>query len=61
MFYLTPNKLATQSNPWYSLVPIGRNCLGSMLKDMCAEAQVSENSMNHILSAYCATTLYRTN
>ena len=38
VFYLMPNKLADQSKPWYSLVPVGRSCLGSMLKDMCAEA-----------------------
>ena len=61
VFYLTPNKLATQSKPWYSLVPVGRNHLGSMLKDMCAEAQVSGNFTNHSLRAYGATTLYRAN
>ena len=48
VFYLTPNKLATQSKSWHSLVPVGRNCLGSMLKDMCAKAQVSGNFTNHI-------------
>ena len=61
VFYLTPNKLADQSKPWYSLVSVGRNRLGSMLKDMCAEAQVSGNFTNHSLRAYGATTLYRAN
>ena len=32
VFYLTPNKLADQSKPWYSLVSVGRNHLGSMLR-----------------------------
>ena len=31
VFYLTPNKLTDDSKPWYSLVPIGRNRLGTML------------------------------
>ena len=61
VFYLAPNKLADQSKTWYSLVPLGRNHLGSMLKDMCAEAQVSGNFTNHSLRAYGATTLYRAN
>ena len=60
VFYL-PNKLATQSKSWYSLVPVGRNRLGSMLKDICAEAQVSGNFTNHSLRAYGATTLYHAN
>ena len=59
VFYLTPNKLATQSKPWYLLVPVSRNHLGSILKDMCTQAQVSGNFTNHSLRAYGATTLYR--
>ena len=61
MFYLTPNKFADQSKPWYSLVPVGRNRVVSMLKDMCAETQVSGNFTNHSLRAYGATTLYHAN
>ena len=61
MFYLTPSKLADQSKPWYSLVPVGRNGLISMLKDMCAETQVSGNFTNHSIRAYGETTLYRAN
>ena len=56
MFYRTPNKLATQSKPWCSLVPVGRNHVGSMLKDMSAEAQVSGNFTNHSFRGYGATT-----
>ena len=58
VFYLTPNKLIGQSKPWYLLVSVGRNRLGSMLKDMCAETQVSGNFTNHSLRAYGATTMY---
>ena len=61
VFYLTPNKHADQSKPRYSLVPVGRNRLVSMLKDMCAEAHVSGNFTNHSLTAYGATTLYHAN
>ena len=61
VFYLTPNKLAVKSKPWYSLVPVSRNRLVSMFKDMYAEAQVSGNFTNHSLRAYGATTLYRAN
>ena len=60
-FYLTPNKLTDESKSWYSLVPVGRNHLGSMLKDMCAEAQVAGNFTIHSLRAYDATTLYNVN
>ena len=42
VFHLTPNKLADQSKPWYWLVPVGRNRLDAVLKDMCAEAQFLE-------------------
>ena len=61
VFYLTPNNLADQSKPWYLLVQVGRNRLGSMLKDMCVEVKVSGNFTNHSLRAYGATTLYRAN
>ena len=61
VFYLTPNKLTDQSKPWYSLIPIGRNHLGSMLKGMCAEVQVSGNFTNHGLRAHGATILYHAN
>ena len=60
-FYLTPNKFTGESKAWYSLVPVGRNRLGFMLKDMCAEAQVAGNFTNHSLRAYGATTLYNAN
>jgi len=58
VFYLTPNKLADKTKPWYSLVPVGRNRLGSMLKDMCVEARISGNFTNHSLRVYGATALY---
>ena len=60
-FYLMPNKLTGESKSWYSLVPVGRNRLRSILKDMCAEAEVSGNFTNHSLRAYGATTLYNAN
>ena len=60
-FYLTPNKVIGESKSWYSQVPVGRNRLGSMLKDMCAEAGVAGNFTNHSLRAYGATTLYNAN
>ena len=61
IFYLTPNKLSAESKSWYSLVPVGRNRLGSMLKDMCAEARIPGMFTNHSLRAYGATTLYNAN
>ena len=60
-FYLRSNKFTDQSKPWYLLVLVVRNYLGSMLKDMCAEAQVSGKFSNHSFREYCTTTLYCAN
>ena len=63
-FYLTPLPCKPQdpSMPWYSAVPVGRNRLGAMLKEMCQEAGVLGKYSNHSLRAGGAREAYsRTN
>ena len=61
VFYLKPLKnVPTVANaPWFSSVPIGRNKLNGLLKEMCAEAGITGNFTNHSLRAYGATTLFQ--
>jgi len=47
------------SKPWFSNVPIGRNLLDCMLKEMCQQAGILGNFTNHSLHAYGAITMFR--
>ena len=60
-FYLIPLpcKPQDQSMPWYSAVPVGKNQLGAMLKEMCQEAGVLGKYSSHNLRAGGATTIYQ--
>ncbi len=48
ILYCRPKKDVPYDNKscWYDAVPVGKNKLGSMVKDMCAEAGI-EKKMNH--------------
>lgn len=53
-FYLQPisgaeAKLSTE--PWFSVIPVGRNTLQKMVKDMCTECGIKGNKTNHSLRA----------
>ena len=58
-FYVQPVvKLKDSTQPWFTTVPVGRNALSKMVKDICADAGVSGNKTNHSLRATGATKLY---
>ena len=44
--------------PWYYAVPIGKNLLANMVKDMCSEAGLEGKKTNHSLSVAGTTCLY---
>ena len=60
-FYLQPlcNTPTNASAPWFKSIPIGKNTLGKMMKNMCEKAGVSDGYTNHSLRAYGATTLFQ--
>ncbi len=57
ILYCRPRKHYAGSTTWYKAVPVGKNKLGSMEKDMCLEAGV-EQKTNHSLRATGATALF---
>jgi hypothetical protein len=48
------------SKPWYDPIPVGRNKLSSIVKDMCQEAKIDVKS-NHSLRATGATVMFQSN
>ena len=44
--------------PWFAPVPIGKNSLNTMLKDMCHEAGITGRKTNHSLRAIGASELF---
>ena len=62
VFYLTPvSKPTDASTPWYTRIPVGKNRLNSMMKEMCSQAGLSTEFTNHSLRAYGATSLFQAN
>ena len=61
VFYLQPlsDTPKNPSAPWFKIVPIGKNTLSKMLKNMCERAGISGEYTNHSLRAYGATTLFQ--
>ena len=49
ILYCKPLTVApsSQDSPWYYAVPVGKNVLGTMVKDMCAEAGLEGKKNNH--------------
>ena len=60
VLYLRPMIKTPLEGPWYHPVPIGKNKLGSMTKEMCEEAGLPPRT-NHSLRATGATTLFQAN
>ena len=61
LFYCKP-LLATpndEKSPWYYAVPIGKNMLGNMVKEICSEAGLDGKKTNHSLRVAGATSLYQ--
>ena len=48
------------ASPWYEAVPVGKNKLSNMVKEMCEEAGIPPKT-NHSLHATGATTLFQSN
>ena len=61
VFYLTPlPKVPTDTTkPWFKIIPVGKNRLNTMLREMCAEAGITANYTNHSLRAYGTTTMFQ--
>ena len=60
-FYLQPiAKVKDPAQPWFTTVPVGRNVLSKMVKNICEDARVSGQKTNHSLRATGATEMYHT-
>ena len=61
IFYVRPLNKAPKSDntPWFSSVPVGKNHLGKMVKDMCSQAKIEGKKTNHSLRASGITTLFQ--
>ena len=46
-----------EGEPWYENVPVGKNVLSSMVKNMCLEGGIAGKS-NHNLRATGATAMF---
>ena len=44
--------------PWFCAVPVGKNILSSMMKDICTETHISGHKTNHSLRATGASELF---
>ena len=59
-FYFRPLPKTASKGPWYTAVPIGKNTLCGMVKNMCLKASL-EARTNHSLRATAATALFKAN
>jgi len=50
-----PSVPISDSVPWFTCAPIGKNTLSQMTKRMCAEAKIEGNKTNHSLRAYATS------
>jgi len=57
-FYLTPLS-KKPGKPWFTCIPVGRNRLNSMVKEMCKEAEFNDTFTKHSLRAYGATKMFQ--
>ena len=60
VFYLRPKVKVPSSpgEPWFDCIPIGKNKLATLMKEMFVEAGFQEMKTNHSLRATGATTLF---
>ena len=63
VFYLKPKQCTPTDplKPWYNLVPVGRNVLGQMVKNMFKEAKIEKSVTNHSLRAYGVSKMFAAN
>ena len=59
-FYARPlPSIPTDSaKPWFAPLPVGKNTLNTMLKDMCSEAGITGHKTNHSLRATGTSELF---
>ena len=57
-FYARPLMKPHPHEPWYAAVPVGKNMLSTMLKNMCSEANIPGHKTNHSLRATGASELF---
>ena len=57
VFYLQPlpSVPVSDSAPWFTCAPIGKNTLSQMTKRRCGEAKIEGNKTNHSLRAYATS------
>ena len=60
ILYCRPKTKTPLEGPWYDFSPVGRNKLGTMVKDMCQDAGIAPRT-NHSLRATGATALFQAN
>jgi hypothetical protein len=62
ILYLRPKVKAPADpdSPWYDEIPVGKNTLSSIVKDMCAEGGIAKKT-NHSLRATGASAMFRAN
>ena len=53
-----PVSVLKPDGPWYECVPIGKEKLRTMVRDMCAEAGITEKKTNHSLRATGASHMF---
>ena len=58
-FYFRPLEKINPSKPWYSVQPLGRNTLSSMMKTISKEGGLLGNITNHSLRAYAASEMFQ--
>ena len=60
IFYVRPLVKLPESEdaPWLTSVPVGKNQLSKMVKEMCAQAEIKWNKTNHSLRASGITSLF---
>ncbi len=54
-----PDVPSDPDKPWFSPVPVEKNMLATMLKNMCSEAQIDGRKTNHSLRATGASELFQ--
>ena len=62
-FYLRPLLKVPEDSkkPWFAHLPVGKNKLSSMVKEMCKTAGIDGNKTNHGLRSCGVTSLYKNN
>ena len=60
-FYLLPVSTIPRnpSKPWFMKVPVGKNTLGNMVKEICKDGNISGNKTNHSLRATGASNMFQ--